>query len=282
MKEGETGKFRILAAFFILVLISLGVWGNSIASGSEGLYVDTSTATRTIYNEANCHGAPDDYDAYISGPLANTLDSWTFDFANTTDSSATFDSGAIYITHWATGHDNDVLVLEYFDGTNWNIFKTFNSTDSPPTARFTSGPFSADSIINWSQVYGFQVRLRGIEKVQGSDVITYYVDAVELRVFYTGNQAPALDPIGSKLVDEGSHLEFVITSSDSDGDSLILTAEDLPANSSFTDSGNGHGLFTFDPDSTQAGVYPVRFIVSDGALADTEVVDITVNQVNLY
>jgi PKD repeat protein len=95
------------------------------------------------------------------------------------------------------------------------------------------------------------------------------------------NIAPILDPIGAKAVDEGSHLEFVVTSSDFDNDSLILTAEDLPANAAFTDSGNGHGLLTFDPDSTQAGVYPVRFIVNDGALADTELVNITVNQVNL-
>ena len=73
----------------------------------------------------------------------------------------------------------------------------------------------------------------------------------------------------------------MITSTDFDLDALTLTAEDMPVNAAFYDSGNGHGLFTFDPDFTQSGVYPVRFIVSDGALADTEVVNISVSQENL-
>jgi len=56
------------------------------------------------------------------------------------------------------------------------------------------------------------------------------------------NNAPVLDAIGPQSVDEGVHLEFVVTSSDIDLDALKLTAEDLPANAAFTDSGNGHGL----------------------------------------
>ncbi|MCP4582048.1 MAG: tandem-95 repeat protein [candidate division Zixibacteria bacterium] len=95
------------------------------------------------------------------------------------------------------------------------------------------------------------------------------------------NAAPALDPIGAQVIDEGAHLEFVATSSDLDPDVLTLTAENLPTNAAFTDSGNGHGLFTFDPDYTQNGFYPVRLIVNDGTLADTEMVNITVNRVNI-
>jgi len=74
---------------------------------------------------------------------------------------------------------------------------------------------------------------------------------------------PVLDPIGAQFVDEGSHLEFVVTASDTDGDDLFLSVGYIPLNAAFTDSGNGHGLFAFDPDYTQSGVYPVRFIVSD-------------------
>ena len=53
------------------------------------------------------------------------------------------------------------------------------------------------------------------------------------------------------------------------------------ANAVFTDNGDGTGIFDFNPDFTQAGLYNVTFIASDGALADTEIVAITVNQVNL-
>ena len=55
----------------------------------------------------------------------------------------------------------------------------------------------------------------------------------------------------------------------------------VPANATFVDNGNGSGTFNFDPDFTQGGVFNVTFIASDGALADSEVVAITVSGVNL-
>ena len=95
------------------------------------------------------------------------------------------------------------------------------------------------------------------------------------------NAPPEIQAIAPQNVDEGQHLEFVVSSSDVDSDPLSLLAENLPLNSTFDDSGNGHGLFSFDPDFTQSGAYPVRFIASDGTLSDTLIVDITVAQVNL-
>jgi hypothetical protein len=53
---------------------------------------------------------------------------------------------------------------------------------------------------------------------------------------------------------------------------------DTPPNSNFIDSGNGSGSFTFIPQSGQAGVYNVRFKASDGSLADSEIVQITVTE----
>jgi PKD repeat protein len=94
------------------------------------------------------------------------------------------------------------------------------------------------------------------------------------------NRNPVLATVGPHGVNEGSQLQFVITSTDPDGGALTLTAQSLPTNATFADSGNGHGLFTFNPDYTQSGSYNVRFIVSDGTLADSELVAITVNNVN--
>ncbi|MBU2625541.1 MAG: hypothetical protein KKG33_08265, partial [candidate division Zixibacteria bacterium] len=95
------------------------------------------------------------------------------------------------------------------------------------------------------------------------------------------NQAPVLTPIGAKAVDEGVNLNFGISASDADGTIPTLTAEDVPLNATFVDNANGTGTFDFNPDFTQSGPYNVRFIASDGALADTEVVAITVSHVNL-
>ena len=61
------------------------------------------------------------------------------------------------------------------------------------------------------------------------------------------NLPPDITAIPAQSVDEGDNLEFVVESSDPDGQALTLTAEDMPTNASFTDSGNGNGLFTFNP-----------------------------------
>jgi hypothetical protein len=92
---------------------------------------------------------------------------------------------------------------------------------------------------------------------------------------------PVIDPIPPQFIDEGAHLDLRIVSTDFDGDPISLTAEQLPINSAFVDSTGGIGGFTFDPDSTQSGFYQVRFIASSTTLADTQLVDITVGDVDL-
>lgn len=94
------------------------------------------------------------------------------------------------------------------------------------------------------------------------------------------NRAPVLDSIGSKSVVEGGNLSFWVHSTDPDGTIPTLSAVNAPTNAVFTDSGNGAGSFVFNPDYTQAGIYNVTFKASDGSLADSEVVQITVNNVN--
>jgi len=91
------------------------------------------------------------------------------------------------------------------------------------------------------------------------------------------NLPPILDSIGTQELFESQHLEFVVTTSDFDEDELTLIADGLPENASFADSGNGHGLFQFDPQPDQGGVHPVLFVVSDGSLDDSELVEITVH-----
>lgn len=90
------------------------------------------------------------------------------------------------------------------------------------------------------------------------------------------NIAPIWDSIGDKTVQEGGNLSFGVSATDPNGDSLTLQADNLPANASFFDSGSGAGTFQFNPDTTQAGVYNLDFIASDGSETDTETVEITV------
>jgi len=94
------------------------------------------------------------------------------------------------------------------------------------------------------------------------------------------NQPPEFDQINDTTITEKDFLALAVSASDPDGPAPSLATDGMPANSSFVDNGDGTGTFNFQPDYDQAGVYNVTFIASDGALADTEIVEITVNEKN--
>src|SRR3972149_3025449 len=70
------------------------------------------------------------------------------------------------------------------------------------------------------------------------------------------NQSPVLDPIGAKGVNEGSNLNFVITGSDTDGDTLTFSATGLPSGAAFNTSMR---TFNWTPGYSQSGSYSVTF-----------------------
>jgi len=148
---------------------------------------------------------------------------------------------------------------------------------------------------HWSQISGPSVVLSDSNIVYptftpdtgGTYYFQLYVDdAIDYSqpdtvMIAVENQAPVLDSIGAKMVDEGQTLEFRVAATDPDGDSITLTAVDIPVNASFVDSGDGAGSFIFTPDFTQADTYYVTFIATDTTgLSDSEEVEIVVNDVN--
>jgi hypothetical protein len=94
------------------------------------------------------------------------------------------------------------------------------------------------------------------------------------------NKPPVLNPIGSQNINEGVNLTVIATATDPDGTTPSLSASPLPTGASFTDNLNGSGTFSWTPGFNQAGPYDVTFIASDGKASDTEIVHITVNNVN--
>jgi len=91
------------------------------------------------------------------------------------------------------------------------------------------------------------------------------------------NQPPVLDPVGSKSVDEGHQLQFVVSASDPNGDAMTYSTNILPTGALFDTVTN---TFAWTPGFDQAGTYTVKFTVSDGTFTDTEDVTITVNDVD--
>ncbi len=90
---------------------------------------------------------------------------------------------------------------------------------------------------------------------------------------------PVLAPIGAQGVEEGAHLSFGVSATDANGTVPTLQAISLPLGASFTDQQNGNGVFNWTPTYLQSVIDTVLFIASDGTLADSEYVEITVIEV---
>ncbi|MBU1318841.1 MAG: tandem-95 repeat protein, partial [candidate division Zixibacteria bacterium] len=174
------------------------------------------------------------------------------------------------------------------EGANLNFTLTSSDPDGttpqlsaetvPENATFTdngdgTGTFDFNPVFTQSAIY--------LVTFIASDGVLADTEAVVITVYESGNQAPIFAATSPQSVDEGSNLNFSVSAVDPDGTIPILTAENVPANATFTVHGNGSGTLDFNPDFTQSGPYNVRFIASDGALADTEIVAITVNNINL-
>jgi len=103
-------------------------------------------------------------------------------------------------------------------------------------------------------------------------------ELVTITVNEAGNQAPELADIGSQSTTEGVNLNFSVLATDPDVTTPSLSTSTLPTGASFSDNGDGTGIFDWIPSFTQSGSYFVIFYASDGISGDSEVVSIIVNE----
>jgi len=90
------------------------------------------------------------------------------------------------------------------------------------------------------------------------------------------NNAPIIEPIGNKVVNEGETLIIDVNATD-DGNSLTYytnAGEILPSSFTFNSE---TGIFEYTPAYNDSGIYSVEFNVTDGVLWDEETITITVN-----
>ncbi len=103
---------------------------------------------------------------------------------------------------------------------------------------------------------------------------------------FTSNQPPVINEIGDKVVEVGAVLEFTVSVSEPDGDPVAFTRPqpaDLPPNASFTDNGDGTGLFSMTPDAGQEGEsYQVVFRAEDKDGFDEKTITIDVLAADAY
>jgi PKD repeat protein len=124
----------------------------------------------------------------------------------------------------------------------------------------------------------------------GSYPVTFTVSDGELSASETivitvnnVDRPPVLNPIGNKSIDEGKLLRFTVSGSDPDGDKLIYSVSSLPKRAIFKQISSVTGTayqFKWTPAYNQAGKYSITFKISAGNLSASEVITITVNNVN--
>lgn len=97
---------------------------------------------------------------------------------------------------------------------------------------------------------------------------------VEIQV-HRVNHPPQITPPGFKTVREGDTLDVIPIVSDPDGDPITLRLENQPANIRLE-----NGRLSWTPDFSQAGIYFIRIIASDGSLESHTTVLIRVQNMN--
>jgi hypothetical protein len=96
------------------------------------------------------------------------------------------------------------------------------------------------------------------------------------------NHVPVLAEIGPKSIEVGDTLRFAVSATDPDGTTPSVFAVDLPRNASLMTTDSGNAIFWFSPDTSQIGEHNILFYATDGELADSETVAITVILPNDY
>ncbi|MFA5795537.1 MAG: putative Ig domain-containing protein, partial [Candidatus Brocadiia bacterium] len=133
----------------------------------------------------------------------------------------------------------------------------------PATGTFTWTP-------GYNQSGNYQVTFIASDgTLTSSKTVNISIDNVD--------RPPVFNPIANQLINENGTLTFTLSATDPDGDSMTYSVQGLPQGASFD---TATGTFTWTPDSDQSGNYQVTFIASDGTIESSNVVNITVVNVD--
>lgn len=95
------------------------------------------------------------------------------------------------------------------------------------------------------------------------------------------NRPPAVAPIDSPVVNDGTSVEVAVSATDPDGDALSLLASGLPPFATFEDLGGGSARLLLEPGIEHVGTYAgVTIEASDDLFRTPEVFDVTVVRLN--
>lgn len=153
------------------------------------------------------------------------------------------------------------------------VVPTLTTSALPSTATFTDhndGTGSFDWTPDFDQSGTYPVTFYATDEYLAvdSELITITVA--------NSNRPPVLDTISDTILTVLEPLAFTISGYDLDLQPVTFSYASNPNGASLIDNGDGTADFSWTPIGTQAGLYNILFIISDGILADSQYVLITV------
>ncbi len=306
-ESGEIMKSRLMRITFGIIFVSLLFAGQALAKNVT-LSWDASPSTVSgykIYNHTDqtqlgnagtieidagnvltytVNGLPDELDHYFAVAA--------YDAGSESVYSNVVHSPSV-VTPPVVTPPSDKNVTLSWDASPSSVtgYKIYYATGSSQSPLLGTGANEGNSPIDVANVLTFSVTGLPEDQIHYFAVVAYdasgnestYSNVVESPAGGGSgggggsNSAPVLSAIGSKSILEGASSSFTLSATDADGDSLSYSATNLPNGAGFN---SGSGSFSWTPGFDQAGSYDVTFVVSDGSASDSEVVTITVGNVN--
>ena len=158
----------------------------------------------------------------------------------------------------ATDADSDTLV--------------YSVNGLPAGATFNA----STNLFSWTPNYTQAAVYNNIQ-FSVTDSVATVSETISITVSDT-NRAPVIAAIGNKNVLAGNLLEFQVTATDADNDTITLSASPLPSDSSFNPA---TGIFSWTPQLGQVGSYQVQFSASDAKTTSSQSITITVTTQNV-
>ena len=167
------------------------------------------------------------------------------------------------------------------DDTTWGIAAWADDETTPEDDGFHTG--DTISFILWDPYRAVEIPAEITRIIRGGSptFIGNGLLVVELHV-----DAPEIPPKPPEWIDvpeevegeEGSLIEFEIRGKDPNHDSLTISysSDNLPSSATFTDNGNGTGLFRWQTSFYDVGAYTAVFRLSDGIFEVSDTVGITI------
>ena len=134
---------------------------------------------------------------------------------------------------------------------------TFSADNLPPGAIFNS----STATFSWTPNYDQAGNYENVEFTVTDNGNPIELDT-ELTTIIVGNvnRPPDITLVQSQTVSEGEVLEFSVVANDPDGDSVVLSASNIPNGATFDVAS---GSFYWTPEYLQDGTYTVTFTATD-------------------